>query len=386
MNGNEQEVTTVSNQVHSASRMKVKKIAFIALMGAVSAVLMLMRFPIPFMPPFLSFDLSGVMEIMGGLMFGPVEALCIIVVKILLQLVMQGTMSLGTGELQNFLLSSAYVLPAVFIYHRKKTRKSAALGMAVSCCVVAVVAVLTNLYLIIPFYAVSYTHLINLVSREILTGLSVIRAFGREKKEEERFDDANRSLTKTTLFTNRIMTFMMPGMMLIMNVLTISIVWVGAHRIDSGDMQVGAMTAFITYAMMIVMSFLMLTMLSIMLPRAAVAAERIDEVIVTESSIHDADQTEAVTERNGVIRFDHVNFRYPGAEEDVLHDIDFIAEPGKTTAIIGSTGCGKSTLVNLIPRLYDVTGGKMCIRDRHFTVQRKEMSSIAWFGWRILQN
>ncbi|SCH00186.1 Putative multidrug export ATP-binding/permease protein SAV1866 [uncultured Ruminococcus sp.] len=202
---------------------------------------------------------------------------------------------------------------------------------------------------------------INLVSREILTGLSVIRAFGREKKEEERFDDANRSLTKTTLFTNRIMTFMMPGMMLIMNVLTISIVWVGAHRIDSGDMQVGAMTAFVTYAMMIVMSFLMLTMLSIMLPRAAVAAERIDEVIVTESSIHDADQTEAVTERNGVIRFDHVNFRYPGAEEDVLHDIDFIAEPGKTTAIIGSTGCGKSTLVNLIPRLYDVTGGKITL-------------------------
>ena len=202
---------------------------------------------------------------------------------------------------------------------------------------------------------------INLVSREILTGLSVIRAFGREKKEEERFDDANRSLTKTTLFTNRIMTFMMPGMMLIMNVLTISIVWVGAHRIDSGDMQVGAMTAFITYAMMIVMSFLMLTMLSIMLPRAAVAAERIDEVIVTESSIHDADQTEAVTERNGVIRFDHVNFRYPGAEEDVLHDIDFIAEPGKTTAIIGSTGCGKSTLVNLVPRLYDVTGGKITL-------------------------
>ena len=202
---------------------------------------------------------------------------------------------------------------------------------------------------------------LKLVSREILTGLSVIRAFGREKKEEERFDDANRSLTKTTLFTNRIMTFMMPGMMLIMNVLTISIVWVGAHRIDSGDMQVGAMTAFITYAMMIVMSFLMLTMLSIMLPRAVVAAERIDEVIVTESSIHDADQTEAVTERNGVIRFDHVNFRYPGAEEDVLHDIDFIAEPGKTTAIIGSTGCGKSTLVNLIPRLYDVTGGKITL-------------------------
>ena len=221
---------------------------------------------------------------------------------------------------------------------------------------------------------------INLVSREILTGLSVIRAFGREKKEEERFDDANRSLTRTTLFTNRIMTFMMPGMMLIMNVLTVSIVWVGAHRIDSGDMQVGAMTAFITYAMMIVMSFLMLTMLSIMLPRAAVAAERIDEVVVTESSIHDADQTEAVTERNGVICFEHVNFRYPGAEEDVLHDIDFIAEPGKTTAIIGSTGCGKSTLVNLIPRLYDVTGGKITLDGKDIRnikmSRRKECCSL----------
>lgn len=134
------------------SRMKVKKIAFIGLMGAVSAVLMLLRFPIPFMPPFLSFDLSGVMEMMGGLMFGPMEALCIIVVKILLQLVMQGSMSLGTGELQNFILSSAYVLPAVLIYHRKKTKKSAIIGMTVSSVIVAVVAVITNLYLIIPFY------------------------------------------------------------------------------------------------------------------------------------------------------------------------------------------------------------------------------------------
>ena len=197
---------------------------------------------------------------------------------------------------------------------------------------------------------------INLVSREILTGLSVIRAFGREDKEEERFDGANKELTKTTLFTNRVMTFMMPGMMMIMNVLTVGIVWVGAHKIDAGTMQVGAMTAFITYAMMIVMSFLMLTMMSIMLPRAAVAAGRIDEVIQTESSI-----PEQLEVHNGVVRFDHVNFRYPGAEEDVLHDIDFVAEPGKTTAIIGSTGCGKSTLVNLIPRLYDVTGGKITL-------------------------
>ena len=202
---------------------------------------------------------------------------------------------------------------------------------------------------------------INLVSREILTGLSVIRAFGRETEEEKRFDDANKDLTKTMLFTNRVMTFMMPGMMLIMNLLTIGIVWVGAHKIDAGSMQVGSMTAFITYAMMIVMAFLMLTAMSIMLPRAAVAAERIDEVIRTESSIEDAKNPEELREHKGVIRFSHVSFRYPGAEADVLEDIDFTAEPGKTTAIIGSTGCGKSTLVNLIPRLYDVTGGSVTL-------------------------
>lgn len=202
---------------------------------------------------------------------------------------------------------------------------------------------------------------INLVAREILTGLSVIRAFGREKKEEERFDAANKDLTKTMLFTNRVMTFMMPGMMLIMNVLTIGIVWFGAHKIDAGSLQVGAMTAFITYAMMIVMSFLMLTMMSIMLPRAAVAADRIDEVIRTKSSILDPMQPEMLKEKKGVIRFNHVNFRYPGAEADVLEDIDFTAEPGKTTAIIGSTGCGKSTLVNLIPRLYDVSSGSITL-------------------------
>lgn len=202
---------------------------------------------------------------------------------------------------------------------------------------------------------------INLVSREILTGLSVIRAFGREKKEEERFDEANKDLTKTMLFTNRVMTFMMPGMMMIMNILTVGIVWFGAKKIDGGNMQVGAMTAFITYAMMIVMSFLMLTMMSIMLPRAAVAAERIDEVVRTESSIKDADEPEKLTSHDGVISFEHVNFKYPGAEEDVLHDIDFVARPGETTAIIGSTGCGKSTLVNLIPRLYDVSDGRILL-------------------------
>lgn len=202
---------------------------------------------------------------------------------------------------------------------------------------------------------------VNLVSREILTGLSVIRAFGREKKEEERFDKANSELTKTMLFTNRVMTFMMPVMMFIMNGLSILIVWVAAHRIDAGVMQVGAMTAFITYAMQIVMSFLMLTMMSIMLPRAIVAAERIDEVLLTQPSIRYSENPIKDTDYKGVVRFNHVNFKYPGAKENALEDIDFTAEPGKTTAIIGSTGCGKSTMVNLIPRLYDVSEGSITI-------------------------
>ena len=226
---------------------------------------------------------------------------------------------------------------------------------------------------------------INLVAREILTGLSVIRAFGREKKEEERFDEANTNLTKTMLFTNRVMTFMMPGMMMIMNLLSVGIVWFGSHRIDEGTMQVGAMTAFITYSMMIVMSFLMLTVMSIMLPRAAVAAERIDEVIRTDSSIEDKENPVAVVEHKGVVRFSHVNFRYPGAEEDALSDIDFVAEPGKTTAIIGSTGCGKSTLVNLIPRLYDVTEGSITldgtdIRDVAMSNLREEIGFVPQKG------
>ncbi len=202
---------------------------------------------------------------------------------------------------------------------------------------------------------------LNLVSREILTGLPVIRAFGRENKEEERFEQANRNLTRTQLFTNRVMTFMMPGMMMIMYGVTLLIVWVSAQRIDSGSMQVGAMTAFITYSMQIVMSFLMLTMMSIMLPRAGVAAERIDEVLQTEMSILDPQQPEEWELNRGILKFSHVNFRYPGAQEDVLQDIDFTAEPGKTTAVIGSTGCGKSTLVNLIPRFYDITSGEITL-------------------------
>lgn len=205
---------------------------------------------------------------------------------------------------------------------------------------------------------------VNLVSREILTGIPVIRAFGREKKEEERFDTANRALTGTMLFTNRVMTFMMPLMTFIMYGLNVLIIWVSANKIDEGTLQVGAMTAFITYSMQIVMSFLMLTVMSVMLPRAGVAANRIQEVLSTESSIKDSASPETITENAGVIRFNHVHFRYDNAEADVLEDIDFTAEPGKTTAIVGSTGCGKTTLVNLIPRLYDVTEGSITL-DGH---------------------
>lgn len=202
---------------------------------------------------------------------------------------------------------------------------------------------------------------VNLVSREILTGIPVIRAFGREKFEEERFDKANKDLTKTSLFVNRVMTFMMPVLMFIMYAVTILIEWVAAHRIDSGELQVGSMTAFITYTMMIIMSFLMIGMLSVMLPRAGVAADRIKEVIDTESTICDKQDCKKLEAVKGVVRYEHVSFAYPGADEDVLTDLDFEARPGETTAIIGSTGCGKSSLVQLMPRFYDVTGGKITI-------------------------
>lgn len=202
---------------------------------------------------------------------------------------------------------------------------------------------------------------LNLVTREILTGLPVIRAFSTEKHEEERFDQANKDLTKTNLFVNRAMTFMMPTMMLIMNAISILIVWVGANGINDGQMQVGDMMAFIQYTMQIIMAFLMICMISIMLPRAAVSATRVDEVLTSTTLINDPKQPKHLKEGKGMVEFNHVSFRYPGAEEDVLHDISFTAKPGETTAIIGSTGSGKSTMVNLIPRFYDVTEGKITI-------------------------
>lgn len=220
---------------------------------------------------------------------------------------------------------------------------------------------------------------VNLVSREILTGIPVIRAFSREAYEEKRFDAANKDLMSTQLFTGRVMNFMMPVMMLIMNGISIMIVWFGGHGIDAGSLQVGEMLAFITYTMQIVMSFLMLTMISIMLPRAGVAAGRIEEILATEVTIHDKENVEdgRMETVRGEIAFEDVCFKYPGAEENALHHLSFTAKPGQTTAIIGSTGCGKSTLLNLIPRFYDVTEGRITldgtdIRD----ISQKKLRSV----------
>ena len=201
---------------------------------------------------------------------------------------------------------------------------------------------------------------LNLVTREILTGLGVIRAFSNEKFEEDRFDVANKDLTKVNMFVNRMMSCMMPAMMLIMNVISILIVWVGAKNIDLGNMQVGDMMAFIQYTMQIVMSFLMISMVSVMMPRAAVSANRIDEVLTTDISIKEVDKVEEFNDnKKGLVEFKNVSFQYPDADEKILHDISFTAKPGQTTAFIGSTGSGKSTLINLIPRFYDVTEGEI---------------------------
>ncbi|MCI9228737.1 MAG: ABC transporter ATP-binding protein [Dorea sp.] len=249
----------------------------------------------------------------------------------------------------------------IFKVFRTNVDMSWIIALAVAL-IVSVVAVL--FVVVMPKFKVvqNMVDRLNLVSREILTGLQVIRAFSTEQYEEKRFDSANRDLTKTNLFVNRAMTFMMPLMMLIMNGIAVLIVWVGGHSINDGSMQVGDMMAFIQYTMQIIMSFLMICMISVMLPRAAVSADRVDEILTSGTLIHDPESPKDFAENAaGEVVFDHVSFRYPGAEEDVLHDISFTAKPGETTAFIGSTGSGKSTLVNLIPRFYDVTEGRILI-------------------------
>lgn len=222
---------------------------------------------------------------------------------------------------------------------------------------------------------------LNEVSREILTGLPVIRAFNKEKKEEKRFDDANKDLMKANVFVNRAMSMMMPLLMFVMNSIMILIVWAGGHKVDEGLMQVGDMMAFIQYTMQIVMAFLMISMISIMLPRASVSAKRINEIIDKEPRIKDKKETKKFDpSKKGLVEFKDVSFRYPDADAEILEDINFTAEPGKTTAIIGSTGSGKSTIVNLIPRFYDVTGGELCIDGVNIKdVSQKDLRNIIGF-------
>lgn len=224
---------------------------------------------------------------------------------------------------------------------------------------------------------------LNLVSREILTGIPVIRAFNTQKREEDRFESANKDLMKNSVFVNSVMSMMMPIMMFIMNSIMILIIWVGGHNIDSGVMQVGDMMAFLQYTMQIVMSFLMISMISIMLPRASVSAKRINEVLEKEPAIKDKPELEQAKfdlKKKGLVEFRNVSFRYPDAESEILSDISFTANPGETTAIIGSTGSGKSTVVNLIPRFYDVTGGEILIDGVNIKdVSQKDLRSKIGF-------
>lgn len=247
----------------------------------------------------------------------------------------------------------------------KVSNTHTSMGWTIAVAVVVVISIVLVLFgLAIPKFKLiqKLVDKLNLVTREGLTGMLVIRAFNTQRHEEERFDEVNNQFTRTNIFVNRTMSLMMPLMMLVMNGVTILIVWVGAHQIDDGIIQVGDMMAFMQYAMQIIMSFLMISFVSVMLPRASVSAQRINEVLETEPSIVDPESPVSFNSRQqGVIEFNNVSFRYPNAEEDVLHNISFTAQPGQTTAFIGSTGSGKSTLINLIPRFYDVTDGSITV-------------------------
>ncbi|MED4651741.1 ABC transporter ATP-binding protein [Bacillus pseudomycoides] len=239
------------------------------------------------------------------------------------------------------------------------------MGWIIAVAVIAILSLVIGLFSIaIPkFKSIQkLVDKINLITRESLTGMLVIRAFNNQKHEEKKFEKGNQDLTRTNLFVSRLMSFMMPMMMLIMNAVTVLIIWVGSHQVDMGHMQVGDMMAFMQYTMQIIMAFLMISMVSIMVPRASVSAQRIAEVLDTDLSIHDAAEPKTLaSNKRGYVEFKNVSFKYPGAEEDVLSNITFTAKPGETTAFIGSTGSGKSTLINLIPRFYDVTSGQILI-------------------------
>ncbi|PEP49206.1 ABC transporter ATP-binding protein [Bacillus pseudomycoides] len=239
------------------------------------------------------------------------------------------------------------------------------MGWIIAVAVIAILSLVIGLFSIaIPkFKSIQkLVDKINLITRESLTGMLVIRAFNNQKHEEKKFEKGNQDLTRTNLFVSRLMSFMMPMMMLIMNAVTVLIIWVGSHQVDMGHMQVGDMMAFMQYTMQIIMAFLMISMVSIMVPRASVSAQRIAEVLDTDLSIHDAAEPKTFTsDKRGYVEFKNVSFKYPGAEEDVLSNITFTAKPGETTAFIGSTGSGKSTLINLIPRFYDVISGQILI-------------------------
>ena len=246
-------------------------------------------------------------------------------------------------------------------------RKTTSMGWVILVAIVLIVILISTVFFIaMPRFKIiqKLVDRLNLVTRENLTGLMVVRAFGNQEFEQERFKEVNTDTTNNNLFVNRVMVFMMPTMMFIMNSITLLVVWVGAHQIADSTMQVGDMMAFMQYAMQIIMSFLMISMMFIMIPRASVSGDRIQEVLEVEPSIVDPVTPKMLPENTRpVLKFNHVSFRYEGADEDVLADIDFIAQPGQTTAFIGSTGSGKSTLINLIPRFFDVTKGNITIDD-----------------------